>query len=85
MTTVDGDWANPIDWNNIGVTKPKVTKSADGKSATFTIPSELSGDHMARIRVVVVTPEKEMTNKATVEQQGSQHHCYLASQGLVWC
>lgn len=69
MTTVDGDWANPIDWNNIGVTKPKVTKSADGKSATFTIPSELSGDHMARIRVVVVTPEKEMTNKATVNNK----------------
>ena len=69
MTTVDGDWANPIDWNNIGVTKPKVTKSADGKSATFTIPSELSGDHMARIRVVVVTSEKEMTNKATVNNK----------------
>lgn len=69
MTTVDGDWANPIDWNNIGVTKPKVTKSADGKSATFTIPNELSGDHMARIRVVVVTPEKEMTNKATVNNK----------------
>ena len=69
MTTVDGDWANPIDWNNIGVTKPKVTKSADGKSATFTIPNELKGDHMARIRVVVVTPEKEMTNKATVNNK----------------
>lgn len=69
MTTVDGDWANPIDWNNIGVTKPKVTKSADGKSATFTIPNELNGDHMARIRVVVVTPEKEMTNKATVNNK----------------
>lgn len=70
VTPVDhGDWANPIDWNNIGVTKPKVTKSADGKSATFTIPSELSGDHMARIRVVVVTPEKEMTNKATVNNK----------------
>lgn len=67
VTPVDhGDWANPIDWNNIGVTKPKVTKSADGKSATFTLPSELSGDHMARIRVEVVTSEKEMTNKATV-------------------
>lgn len=69
MTTVDGDWANPIDWNNIGITKPKVTKSADGKSATFTIPNELKGDHMARIRVVVVTPEKEMTNKATVNNK----------------
>lgn len=65
----NGDWANPIDWNNIGVTKPKVTKSADGKSATFTIPNELKGDHMARIRVVVVTPEKEMTNKATVNNK----------------
>lgn len=70
VTPVDhGDWANPIDWNNIGVTKPKVTKSADGKSATFTLPSELSGDHMARIRVEVVTPEKEMTNKATVNNK----------------
>lgn len=69
MTTVDGDWANPIDWNNVGITKPKVTKSADGKSATFTIPNELKGDHMARIRVVVVTPEKEMTNKATVNNK----------------
>lgn len=67
VTPVDhGDWANPIDWNNIGVTKPKVTKSADGKSATFTLPSELSGDHMARIRVEVVTSEKQMTNKVTV-------------------
>lgn len=67
VTPVDhGDWANPIDWNNIGVTKPKVTKSADGKSATFTLPSELSGDHMARIRVEVVTSEKTMVNKATV-------------------
>lgn len=67
VTPVDhGDWANPIDWNNVGVTKPKVTKSADGKSATFTLPSELSGDHMARIRVEVVTSEKQMTNKATV-------------------
>ena len=71
VTPVDhGDWANPIDWNNIGVTKPKVTKSADGKSATFTLPSELSGDHMARIRVEVVTSEKEMTNKATVNNKG---------------
>ena len=69
MTTVDGDWANPIDWNNVGVAKPKVTKSADGKSATFTIPNELKGDHMARIRVVVVTPEKEMTNKATINNK----------------
>lgn len=70
VTPVDhGDWANPIDWNNIGVTKPKVTKSADGKSATFTLPSELSGDHMARIRVEVVTSEKEMTNKATVNNE----------------
>ena len=70
VTPVDhGDWANPIDWNNIGVTKPKVTKSADGKSATFTLPSELSGDHMARIRVEVVTPEKEMTNKVTVNNK----------------
>ena len=70
VTPVDhGDWANPIDWNNIGVTKPKVTKSADGKSATFTLPSELSGDHMARIRVEVVTSEKEMTNKATVKNK----------------
>lgn len=67
VTPVDhGDWANPIDWNNIGVTKPKVTKSADGKSATFTLPSELSGDHMARIRVEVVTSEKTMVNKATI-------------------
>lgn len=67
VTPVDnGDWANPIDWNNIGVTKPKVTKSADGKSATFTIPNELSGDHMARIRVTVATSEKTMVNKATV-------------------
>lgn len=67
VTPVDhGDWANPIDWNNIGVTKPKVTKSAYGKSATFTLPSELSGDHMARIRVEVVTSEKTMVNKATV-------------------
>lgn len=70
VTPVDhGDWANPIDWNNIGVTKPKVTKSADGKSATFTLPSELSGDHMARILVEVVTSEKEMTNKATVNNK----------------
>ena len=70
VTPVDhGDWANPIDWNNIGVTKPKVTKSADGKSATFTLPSELSGDHMARIRVEVVTSEKEMTNKATINNK----------------
>ena len=70
VTPVDhGDWANPIDWNNIGVTKPKVTKSADGKSTTFTLPSELSGDHMARIRVEVVTSEKEMTNKATVNNK----------------
>ena len=72
VTPVDhGDWANPINWNNIGVTKPKVTKSADGKSATFTLPSELSmsGDHMARIRVEVVTSEKEMTNKATVNNK----------------
>lgn len=70
VTPVDhGDWANPIDWNNIGVTKPKVTKSADGKSATFTLPSELSGDHMARIRVEVVTSEKEMTNKVTVNNK----------------
>ena len=70
VTPVDhGDWANPIDWNNIGVTKPKVTKSADGKSATFTLPSELSGDHIARIRVEVVTSEKEMTNKATVNNK----------------
>lgn len=70
VTPVDhGDWANPIEWNNIGVTKPKVTKSADGKSATFTLPSELSGDHMARIRVEVVTSEKEMTNKATVNNK----------------
>ena len=70
VTPVDhGDWANPIDWNNVGVTKPKVTKSADGKSATFTLPSELSGDHMARIRVEVVTSEKEMTNKATVNNK----------------
>lgn len=70
VTPVDhGDWANPIDWNNIGVTKPKVTKSADGKSATFTLPSELSGDHMARIRVEVVTSEKEMANKATVNNK----------------
>lgn len=70
VTPVDhGDWANPIDWNNIGVTKPEVTKSADGKSTTFTLPSELSGDHMARIRVEVVTSEKEMTNKATVNNK----------------
>ena len=70
VTPVDhGDWANPIDWNNIGITKPKVTKSADGKSATFTLPSELSGDHIARIRVEVVTSEKEMTNKATVNNK----------------
>lgn len=70
VTPVDhGDWANPIDWNNIGVTKPKVTKSADGKSATFTLPNELSGDHMARIRVEVVTSEKEMMNKATVNNK----------------
>lgn len=70
VTPVDhGDWANPIDWNNLGVTKPKVTKSADDKSATFTLPSELSGDHMARIRVEVVTSEKEMTNKATVNNK----------------
>ena len=70
VTPVDhGDWANPIDWNNIGVTKPEVTKSADGKSATFTLPSELSGDHVARIRVEVVTSEKEMTNKATVNNK----------------
>ena len=70
VTPVDhGDWANPIDWNNIGIAKPKVTKSADGKSATFTIPNELSGDHMARIRVAVVTPEKTMVNKAEVNGQ----------------
>lgn len=70
VTPVDhGDWANPIDWNNIGVTKPKVTKSADGKSATFTLPNELSGDHMARIRVEVVTSEKTMVNKATVNNK----------------
>jgi LPXTG-motif cell wall-anchored protein len=65
----NGDWANPIDWNNVGVTKPKVTKSADGKSATFTLPSELSGDHMARIRVTVTTSEKTMVNKATINDK----------------
>lgn len=61
MTPVEhGDWANPLG------TKPKITKSDDGKTATFTIPGDLTGDHMARIGVTVVTSEKTMTNTAVI-------------------
>ena len=61
LTPVDnGDWTNPLP------NKPAITKSEDGKSATFTIPSDLTGDHLARIGVTVVTPEKTMTNTAVV-------------------
>ena len=56
----NGDWTNPLG------NKPKVTKSEDGKSATFTIPGDLTGDHLARIGVAVVTSEKTMTNTAVV-------------------
>ena len=61
MTPVEhGDWANPLG------TKPKITKSNDGKTATFTIPGDLTGDHMARVGVTVVTSEKTMTNTAVI-------------------
>lgn len=61
MTPVEhGDWANPLG------TKPKVTKSEDGKTATFTIPADLTGDHLARIGYTIVTSEKTMTNTAVV-------------------
>ena len=61
MTTVEhGDWTNPLG------AKPKVTKSEDGKTATFTIPADLTGDHLARIGYTVVTSEKTMTNTAIV-------------------
>ena len=64
LTPVDhGDWANPLS------TKPKITKSEDGKSVTFTIPNELSGDHMARIGVTVATKDKTMTNTAAINDQ----------------
>lgn len=64
LTPVDhGDWANPLS------TKPKITKSEDGKSVTFTIPNELSGDHMARIGVTVATKDKTMTNTAVINGQ----------------
>lgn len=64
LTPVDhGDWANPLS------TKPKITKSEDGKSVTFTIPNELSGDHMARIGVTVATKDKTMTNTAVINDQ----------------
>ena len=56
----NGDWTNPLG------NKPKVTKSEDGKSATFTIPGDLTGDHLTRIGVAVVTSEKTMTNTAVV-------------------
>ena len=61
MTPVEhGDWTNPLG------AKPKVTKSEDGKTATFTIPADLTGDHLARIGYTVVTSEKTMTNTAIV-------------------
>ena len=61
MTPVEhGDWTNPLG------AKPKVTKSEDGKTATFTIPADLTGDHLARISYTVVTSEKTMTNTAIV-------------------
>ena len=64
LTPVDrGDWANPLS------TKPKITKNEDGKSVTFTIPNELSGDHMARIGVTVATKDKTMTNTAVINGQ----------------
>ena len=64
LTTVDnGDWTNPLP------NKPAITKSGDGKSVTFTIPSDLTGDHLARIGVTVVTPEKTMTNTAVVNDE----------------
>lgn len=64
LTPVDnGDWTNPLP------NKPAITKSEDGKSVTFTIPSDLTGDHLARIGVTVVTPEKTMTNTAVVNDK----------------
>ena len=64
LTPVDnGDWTNPLS------NKPAITKSEDGKSVTFTIPSDLTGDHLARIGVNVVTPEKTMTNTAVVNDE----------------
>ena len=64
LTPVDnGDWTNPLP------NKPAITKSEDGKSVTFTIPSDLTGDHLARIGVTVVTPEKTMTNTAVVNDE----------------
>ena len=64
LTPVDnGDWTNPL------LNKPAITKSEDGKSVTFTIPSDLTGDHLARIGVTVVTPEKTMTNTAVVNDE----------------
>ena len=64
LTPVDnGDWTNPLP------NKPAITKSEDGKSVTFTIPSDFTGDHLARIGVTVVTPEKTMTNTAVVNDE----------------
>ena len=64
LTPVDnGDWTNPLP------NKPAITKSEDGKSVTFTIPSDLTGDHLARIGVTVVTSEKTMTNTAVVNDE----------------
>mgnify|MGYP000986426564 CR=1 FL=1 len=56
----NGDWTNPLK------DKPQITKSEDGKSVTFTIPNDLTGNHVARIGVEVTTSEKTMTNTATV-------------------
>ena len=64
LTPVDnGDWTNPLP------NKPAITKSENGKSVTFTIPSDLTGDHLARIGVTVVTSEKTMTNTAVVNDE----------------
>lgn len=64
LTPVDnGDWTSPLP------NKPAITKSGDGKSVTFTIPSDLTGDHLARIGVTVVTHEKTMTNTAVVNDE----------------
>ena len=56
----NGDWTNPLK------DKPRITKSEDGKSVTFTIPNDLTGNHVARIGVEVTTSEKTMTNTAAV-------------------
>ena len=56
----NGDWTNPLK------DKPQITKSEDGKSVTFTIPNDLTGNHVARIGVEVTTSEKTMTNTVTV-------------------